>query len=197
MQASCAQCRAKYTLDDAKIAGHARVQFKCVKCGHTTVVDRAAAAPGASAPASAPGAAKPKPIETQAVTPLPSFASGGKSHQSAATMVSSDAGLYLPGDKTITVSVIAGPAKGQTHKMVKARMVMGRSGADFDVNDPEISRWHAAIEVKGDVIRLRDLDSTNGIFLDDERVRVAELRHLSEFRIGSSVMLVTVTQKDV
>ncbi len=195
MQASCGQCGAKYTLDDAKIAGHARVQFKCVKCGHTTVVDRGATSP---APAgAAPGAAKPTPIETQAVSPLPSFASGGKSHQSAATMVSSDAGLYLPGDKVITVSVIAGPAKGQTHKMTKARIVMGRSGADFDINDPEISRWHAAIEVKGEIIRLRDLDSTNGIFLDDERVRVAELSHLSEFRIGSSVLLITVTQKDV
>jgi len=32
-------------------------------------------------------------------------------------------------------------------------------------------------------------------FFEDERVRVAELKHLSEFRIGGSVILLSVTPK--
>ena len=32
--------------------------------------------------------------------------------------------------------------------------------ADIIINDKEISRWHCAIEIKDDVIRLRDLEST-------------------------------------
>jgi pSer/pThr/pTyr-binding forkhead associated (FHA) protein len=39
------------------------------------------------------------------------------------------------------------------------------------------------------------MDSTNGTYFSDERVRVAELQHLSEFRIGTSVILVSVTPK--
>ncbi len=65
----------------------------------------------------------------------------------------------------------------------------------LEINDPEVSRQHCAVEVKGEVIRLRDLDSTNGTYINDERVRAAELAHLSEFRIGSTVVRVTITPK--
>ena len=75
----------------------------------------------------------------------------------------------------------------------KPRIVLGRADADIVIDDKEISRWHCAIEIKDDVIRLRDLESTNGTFFTDERVRVAELKHLSEFRIGTSIILLSVT----
>ncbi len=185
MQAVCQQCGAKYVLDDKKIAQHAKVQFKCAKCGHTTVLDtKAAAAPDAPA----------TPEATQAVSPLPSFARSG-SAGTGGTIVSQYQGLSLPADKTISVSVIGGPSKGLVHGMTKPRIIIGRTGADLELNDPEVSRAHCAIEVKGDVVRLRDLDSTNGIYLDEERVRAAELQHLSEFRIGASTLLVQITPK--
>lgn len=111
------------------------------------------------------------------------------------TIVSQYAGLSLPADKVISISVIAGPAKGLVHKMGRPRVVIGRSGCDVEVNDPEVSRNHCSIEVKGEVVRLRDLDSTNGIYIEDERVRNAELQHLSEFRIGGTTMLVQITPK--
>ena len=79
--------------------------------------------------------------------------------------------------------------------MSQPRVVIGRSGCDVEVNDPEVSRNHCSVEVKGDVVRLRDLDSTNGIYIEDERVRNAELQHLSEFRIGGTTILVQITPK--
>lgn len=181
MQATCGHCGAKYALDDAKVAQHARVQFRCAKCGQTTVVD-----------------VRPAPVETQAVSPLPDFARSGKSHPGTNTTIVSNQyqGLALPTSKTITVSIISGPSKGIVHPMTRPRVVLGRNGADIEVNDPEVSRWHCAVEVKDDIIKLRDLDSTNGVFIEDERVRAAELQHLSEFRIGSSVVLITVTAKE-
>jgi pSer/pThr/pTyr-binding forkhead associated (FHA) protein len=106
-----------------------------------------------------------------------------------------DTDLCLPAGKAIALSVIAGPAKGLVYPVQKPRVVMGRADADIIINDKEISRWHCAIEIKNDVIRLRDLESTNGTFFGDERVRVAELKHLSEFRIGASVVLLSVTPK--
>ena len=51
------------------------------------------------------------------------------------------------------------------------------------------------MEVRGDLIRVRDLDSTNGTFVGAERVGPSELQHLSEFRLGESVVLVTITAK--
>lgn len=180
MLVSCQQCGAKYNLSDEQVAAHGRVQFKCAKCGHTTIVEP-----------------PKKPEQTQAVSPLPSFARGDAGPSLGGTIVSTGQGLALPPDKNVTVSVIAGPSKGLSHPMSKPRVVLGRKGggADVEIDDQEVSRWHCAIEVKPDVVRLRDLDSTNGTFVEDERVRAAELQHLSEFRIGSTVILVTITPK--
>ncbi len=46
-----------------------------------------------------------------------------------------------------------------------------------------------------DRIRLYDLDSTSGTYVNHERIETAELEHLSEFRIGSSLLLVTILPK--
>jgi len=178
MQVTCAQCGAKYSLSEQKIADHAKVQFRCAKCGHTTVVDVTV-----------------HPDRTQPTTPLPAFARAESAPEVGTTVVSQYEGLSLPADKIVTLSVISGPSKGLTHQMEKPRVVLGRTGADIEINDPEISRWHCAIEVKQDVVRLRDLDSTNGTYINDERVRGAELEHLSEFRIGSTNVLLTITTK--
>ena len=180
MQVSCDQCGAKYNISDEQVAAHNRIQFKCAKCGKVTVLD-----------------VSKRPERTQAVSPLPDFARGMCGFSPGCTIVATTSGLSLPPDKTITVSVISGPTKGFSHTLVKSRVIVGRKGggADIELDDAEISRWHCAIEVKSYVVKLRDLDSTNGTYVEDERVRAAELQHLSEFRVGSTVLLVTITPK--
>lgn len=179
MQTTCGQCGTRYMLNDEHLAGHTRVQFRCAKCGHTTLVEVAK-----------------HPDRTVPTTPLPDFARGS-APSIAATMVSDYQGLSLPAEKTITVTVLSGPDRGLAYTMSKPRVVLGRAGGDADIglNDPEISRWHCALEARDDVVSLRDLDSTNGTYFDEERVRAAMLRHESEFRIGSSKMLITITPK--
>ncbi|HEV2522101.1 MAG TPA: FHA domain-containing protein [Candidatus Acidoferrales bacterium] len=177
MKAACSNCGAQHSLPDTKIVGLPRVQFQCAKCGKHTVIEIAAS-----------------PDVTQVLTPLPGFArsAGAPWLGSGGDDASS---LQLPAGKAIALSVIAGPARGLVFPVEKPRIVIGRADADVVINDKEISRWHCAIEIKGDVIRLRDMDSTNGTYLSDERVRVAELKHLSEFRIGTTIILVSVTPK--
>jgi S-DNA-T family DNA segregation ATPase FtsK/SpoIIIE len=100
--------------------------------------------------------------------------------------------LRLPAGKSITLTVIEGPARGGVYSVEKPRIVVGRADADIVIDDKAISRWHCAIEIRGDVIRLRDLESTNGTYFADERVRVAKLKHLSEFRISTSIIMLSV-----
>jgi S-DNA-T family DNA segregation ATPase FtsK/SpoIIIE len=137
----------------------------------------------------------PSPDTTQVLTPLPEFARSAGAPWLAGGAGNEQPSLHLPQGKAIALSVIAGPGRGVVYQVEKPRVVIGRADADIVINDKEISRWHCAIEVKGDVIRVRDMDSTNGTYYSDERVRVAELKHLSEFRIGTSVILVSVTSK--
>jgi len=178
MKAACSSCGAQHSLPDAKLVGRPRVQFNCAKCGKTTVVEVAQ-----------------NPDATQVLSPMPEFARSAGAPRLSRTGVAEDPGLRLPAGKAIALSVIAGPAKGLFYSVQKPRVVLGRADADITINDKEISRWHCALEIKDDVIRLRDLESTNGTFFEDERVRVAELKHLSEFRIGSCVILLSITPK--
>jgi pSer/pThr/pTyr-binding forkhead associated (FHA) protein len=68
----------------------------------------------------------------------------------------------------------------------RPRIIIGRLGADFAIDDPEISRWHCVIEVCGHEIRLRDLDSRNGTFVGSQRIRTSFLMNDAEFRVGNS-----------
>ena len=177
MQANCSHCGTRFTLSDTQIGRHPRVQFRCVSCGKHTVVKT------------------PQADSTQVIyTPqtAPQFEPG----PDPATLLGNDAkNLALPQGKNISLAVLSGPSKGLVFALTKPWVVLGRTAGDVVIDDPNVSRWHCAVEVKGDHIRLRDLDSTNGTFVGAERVGTSELRHLSEFRVGESVVLVTVTAK--
>lgn len=108
-------------------------------------------------------------------------------------------GFVLPKDKTITISVIKGPSKGLIRRLVKPHISIGRTGggADIELEDRKISDMHCAVGVKDSIIRLCDLDSQGGTYIENQRVTVAPLEHLSEFRVGSSVLLVTILPERV
>lgn len=178
MKVACSSCGAQHSLPDKQLVGLPRVQFQCAKCGKSTVID-----------------ILPSPDATQVLTPLPEFARSAGAPWLGGGGGNEASSLQLPSGKAIALSVIAGPAQGFVYPVEKPRVVLGRADADIVIDDKEVSRWHCTIEIKGDVIRLRDMDSTNGTYYGDERVRVAELKHLSEFRIGTSVILVSVTPK--
>ena len=173
MQAACVHCGTKHKLRDADSTVHPRVQFKCSKCGKTTVVE-----------------VKRRADQTVVISPLPSFARADAS-SSNLQLPPADDGLKLPANGVFVLAVTTGPANGEVFRLAKTRVVIGRKGADIPLNDPEISRHHCLLEVRDKFINLKDLDSTNGTFYDEERVRAAMLQDGSEFRIGESRLRVS------
>jgi len=180
MEALCVHCGAKHLLNDKQIAGHAKVQFRCSKCGQPTVVNAAT-----------------RPERTRSTTPLPSFARASNAPEVIAELLKEPPGLKLPADKTIALAVVAGLSHGKTHTLAKPRLVVGRQGggADFEVDDAEVSRWHCALEVREGMVWLRDLESTNGTYYENERTRAAVLEDGTELRIGSTILRVNITPK--
>jgi hypothetical protein len=178
MEALCQHCGAKHNLNDKQLGNHTKVQFKCSSCGKMTVVNIAL-----------------RPDRTRSNMPLPSFARTEKPTDVLADLVKEPPGLKLPERKLITLTVVSGLANGATLTLTKPRVILGRrgGGADFEVDDPEVSRWHCPVEVKDAAIWLKDLDSTNGTYYDNERTRAAMLGDGIEFRIGSTVFRVNIT----
>jgi pSer/pThr/pTyr-binding forkhead associated (FHA) protein len=56
---------------------------------------------------------------------------------------------------------------------------------DFRVSDPSVSSFHAELTVDGDQIRVRDLGSTNGTFIDDVRIEEGPLKPENILRLGN------------
>jgi hypothetical protein len=177
MKAACNHCGMEHVLKDAEVAAHAKVQFHCSKCRQTTIVE-----------------IKLRPDQTMVISPLPSFARSN-ANRSNLNLVPEDDGLKLPAAKTAILTVVSGPAKGTVHNLKKPRVILGREGANIVLEDQEISRHHCLIEVRESYANLKDLDSTNGTFFEEERVRAAMLRDGSEFRIGNSVIRFTLASK--
>jgi pSer/pThr/pTyr-binding forkhead associated (FHA) protein len=104
--------------------------------------------------------------------------------------------LQLPRDKRFSLAVIQGAATGQIFPITKTRTLIGRSGADINLDDPEASRQHAVVEIIGDVAVLRDVGSTNGTWIELDRIEQHQLQNQQEFRIGSHVLMFIVTDVD-
>lgn len=177
MKATCVHCGQEHSLKSSDFGGHARVQFRCSKCGRTTVVEISR-----------------RVDSTVVMSPLPSFARADAT-SSNLKLPPLDPGIKLPLAASVVLSVLSGPSKGETHTLTKPRVILGRTGADIVLNDGEISRNHCLLEVRDTFINMKDLESTNGTFYDEERVRAAVLRDGTEFRIGMSTIRVNFLPK--
>jgi transcription elongation factor Elf1 len=174
MQAGCIHCGQQHLLNDTVLAKHPKVQFQCTKCSKTTIIE-----------------VKRGVDETVVISPMPSFA---RAEASNARMKGPavDDNSELPPGVELVLSVTAGPELGRSLTVSKIRTVIGRKGADFALTDPEISRHHCSLEVREGFLNLKDLDSTNGTYLGEERVRAAILQNGAEFRVGTSTIRVTL-----
>jgi hypothetical protein len=68
--------------------------------------------------------------------------------------------------------------------------VLGRKDADIVINDPMVSKRHAAIQIINGKLLLVDLHSTNGTTLNNEPVTQRELKQGDRIGIGQTVLLV-------
>src|SRR5690349_1070057 len=81
--------------------------------------------------------------------------------------------------------VVAGADQGKELEISKPRVTGGRSIiSDLELADKAVSGTHFEIAARDDGYRLRDLNSRNGVFVGDLRVREVYLRPGTVFRIG-------------
>lgn len=185
MIVQCPQCQSKYKVDDTKLAGRTQVTVRCTKCDSNFTTPLAPPAPASVAEVPAPPAGASPAANAPSAPAAPPEATRG------ALLGPPE----LPADKSFSLAATQGPVKGQVFPITKPRVEVGRAGTDIVVSDPEISRRHCALEIHGESAVLVDLGSTNGTFVDDARIESREIEHLSEFRVGQSTLMFTVTNK--
>jgi pSer/pThr/pTyr-binding forkhead associated (FHA) protein len=64
----------------------------------------------------------------------------------------------------------SGPLAGRDVE-VTAALVLGREAADLLIDDPEVSRRHAALRPAGDGLEIEDLGSLNGTWVNGTKIQ--------------------------
>ena len=89
-----------------------------------------------------------------------------------------------------TLVVTGGPLAGTTLQLTQQPITIGRAdGSTLVISDDYVSSNHARLVPNGDAWVLEDLGSTNGTFLDRERVTAATKVPIgTPIRIGKTVL---------
>jgi hypothetical protein len=86
--------------------------------------------------------------------------------------------------------VISGPLAGQTIE-VENELVFGRQDTDITIDDLELSRRHAVVRRHANRLQVEDLGSSNGTFVDGNRIDAPTLLGGgAEIRLGVTVLVV-------
>lgn len=185
MIVSCPSCKTKYQFEESRFGDSTSKRLKCTKCEtafeiskpvlEEGQVSRTAVVPGKSGERAADKLEQGEgslPSDQAALPPLPA----------------------LPSTKRYSLAVIMGANAGQIYTISKPRIVLGRgTESDVQLQDSEVSRRHAMLEIHLDEGKVSDLGSTNGTYVDGVRIQQATIFSNQEFSLGTTTVMFIVT----
>lgn len=89
-----------------------------------------------------------------------------------------------------TIRVKTGPNKGKTYDIQESPLTVGREENQvIQILDQGVSRAHAEIFRLGEMCFVRDLNSTNGTYVNDVKITEESLRAGDEMLIGTTILV--------
>ena len=96
----------------------------------------------------------------------------------------------LPFSRPHVLQQIRGPGSPAIHELAGDTLVLGRSpDTDVHIPSPSLSRTHMRVERHQGTYRVIDLDSSNGVYLNEIRVHSAVLRDGDTLQLGNAVFI--------
>src|SRR3954471_21954582 len=89
------------------------------------------------------------------------------------------------------IEIISSPANLKTNRfpLKEGPNVLGREkGCDIEIPDPRISSKHCIILVQGTDVEFVDQNSTNGVYIDDQRLRKGKWAEGATVFMGNTEM---------
>lgn len=186
MKVTCGKCQTAYSVAEDRVPLRG-AQVSCPNCGGIILV------PGAKVPPS-PSSGVPAPEKDFSKTMSTDYSQIVQEEDDAVSLLAQ--AREAKGElHSGAVYLFRDHLTGETYPIPSAGFIIGRTGADLTLPDPEISRRHCQVKVMGDHMILLDLESTNGVHVRGEKVRIARLTPGQSFTIGNTTLEFTVTRK--
>lgn len=214
MIVTCSACGKRYNLDPARLGGRREASVRCSGCQAIIRVtlpetDSVEARADAGAPAAGAAEGGPPPAAPAGPAARPAEGPGAAAAGDQTARLPADAGLLaapghvdagplaMPAGRRVSLAVLDGPEMGKIYRVERPSVVIGRGEADVQLEDAEVSRHHARLEMRGGRAVIKDLGSTNGTFVNDVKVAEAEIEDRGEFRVGQTKLMLILAQEPV
>ncbi len=182
---SCPSCKTKYQFEEARFGDAASKRLKCTQCETVFEVTR----PGLGDPDAQPATVVATGGAARSTKQLVE-----NGHSVGADGANLPPLAPLPPSRRYSLAVIMGANAGQIHVVRQPRVVLGRGNeSDIQLQDSEVSRRHAMLEIHGDEAVVTDLGSTNGTYVEAVRIRQATIGSNQEFSLGTTTVMFIVT----
>lgn len=206
MNTVCPSCRKSFAFSDDRFGDRASVRVHCPACKEILTLEKPGSATAKAPAVPAPKRAPARPAAPPVAAKRSSSGSEGGGVDPPTVKIKKPAALEgvaqvdhvppMPKDRRISLALLSGPDTGKVLPCSTTRAILGRAGSDLPIQDDEISRRHALLEIRDDRYFLRDLESTNGTFVDERRITETEIFDRSEFRVGTTNCMLIVTAVD-
>ena len=183
MIVSCPSCEARYKYDETRFGESATKKLKCSKCATIFEVQRPEQADEPNTQVGRPKAPEEttKELEIKEMKKL--------EEPEDATLPP------IPPSRRFSLAVILGANAGTIFPVPKPRVVLGRGAeSDIQLQDSEVSRRHAKLEIRGEYGTITDLGSTNGVFVGGQRVEKTRIEPHQEFSLGTTTLMFIMTE---
>ncbi len=170
----CPACATALRVDPSKVPEQ-RATYTCRRCHTRSVVQDHLQ----EAPPAAPQPVPPPPV------PEPDLDGTVYHHINDLAHVG-----VAPGSYGLRCGVKDSGGEVRTYAFDRDRITLGRGEADLRLDDPLASRVHAEVERVKDRLILKDLESTNGTYLNGRRVSAEFLEEGDVVRIGNTLIKV-------
>jgi hypothetical protein len=173
-----------------------RVEAKCSHCGHAFQIGGDVFGKEDRVDLPCPACKKPVSVANPKLVTLSIDRTRKKVPQVVSQISPEGRLLLIPADKELSLKVLEGEEKGTVYPVNKPRFLIGRTNGDVNLNDAQISRVHCALETSADGVLLKDLESTNGTYVDDQRIEAAPLASGARFRVGGHVLQLLIETRE-
>ena len=185
MIVTCPNCGARYQYEESRFGSSGSKRLKCSRCASVFEVFRPGGGVADTGTRTSVAGSRPPEDTTKELE-----IKRGQVEEEALPELAP-----LPPNKRYSLAVILGANAGQIFPVTSPRIVLGRGvNCDIQLQDSEISRRHAMLEIKGDTATVSDLGSTNGTFVDGTRVRTKAIEAHQEFALGTTTLMFIVTE---